>query len=283
MLPFKNILIHEDLTGGSCIAIEKVLEMYEPSITRIHLVHVYKDNPFPLWGWMDFLAYAPICTREEADRKLRSTVEEIRSRNNGCKVTGIFLETEGTVTNSLSRYIMDNDIDLVIANRQRRAAWPLQGNSLDSFRLTEQTGCAVLSVTQGCLNHPIRSILLPISSFIPEKKIHMAIALSKEFKACIHLMGLTVVNEHSNKANLSAFYNTYKLFREYGYEPQYKIINGIGTSSELYNYAEEIKADIVLVNPERETGFFHWLGQRFSKVSQPLSPLQILSIKPHLK
>lgn len=276
-------MIHEDLTGGSAIAIGKALEMYEPSVTKLYLVHVYRVNPVPLFAWLDYIGYPPQNKREDAENELSAKVEGIRMGNSGCKVVGSFLETESSITKALAGYIMDNGIDLVVSNREHDGNWFSYGSSFDPYTLTEQTGCAVLSVTPCSLKHPIRSILLPIGSFIPEKKIQVAIALSKEFKACIHLMGVTLVNSDSNKENLSAFYNTYKIFRECGYEPPYKIVNGTGTPSEMYGYAQEIKADLVLVNPEKRTGFFKWLGNWFNRVPKALSPMQVLSVKPHLK
>lgn len=283
MLPFKNILIHEDFTESSNVAIAKVMEMYNPYTTQIHLVHVYKYNPIFSLDWAGFATSVTTFSKEDADQNLRLKVNQICTEYNGCRVTGILLETDETVTKSLSRYILDYNIDLVITNRESEPLGLFENSALDTYELTQNTNCAVLSLTAECLKHSIRSILLPVSSFIPERKIKTAIAMSKQFKACIHLMGMSFVSSPENKENMSAFYNTYKMFRECGYEPLYKIVNATGKPSDIYNYATEIKADIVLADPEKQNGFLKWIGKWFNKASQPLSSLQVLFIMPSLK
>lgn len=287
MVPFKNILIPVDSVYNSQIALDKAMELADTLETTIHLVSVIRFDT--LW---QRLFYTEAIVKQQryfakrkqlAEKKITTLKEKIKLLSPNTVVTStVMIET--ATTDNLIKYAQQHEIDLVISTNQKAS----KGFSL--FRkdvgehLARKGNVAVLTVTKGCLNHPIKSILLPVTSFVPERKIQMALAFAKKFNAHIHLVTLLDNNNDvTAKIRIDAFYLTYKILTEYGQSPQYKILQGSDTDAALLHYADQIKADMILVNPEKNTRIPGFIRSKITDMLTPLSALHVLTLKPYLK
>ncbi len=286
MIPYKNILIPIDSLHHAQVAAEKALELSDPHETCIHLVSVIRFNSF----WQRLLYTEAIVKQQRyftkrkalADKKNEAVKTRIAQIAPSTIVkSSIVIET--AVSDNLIRYTMNHEIDLVI-NTQRKTVSRFNWFKKDwSEELARKASVAVLTVTKGCLNHPIKSILLPVKSFVPERKIQVALAYAKRYNAHIHLVTLLDNNDSSAKIRVDAFYLTYKILSEYGHAPQYKILQGADSDAALLRYADQIKADMILVNPEKKKRMPGLMHQKITDMLNPLSALHILTLKPHLK
>lgn len=286
MIPYKNILIPVDSLHQAQIAIEKALELSEPSETAIHLVNVIRFD-----SWWQRLLYTEAIVKQQryfnkrkaiAEQKIELVKNKILQLSPSTIVkTSIMIET--AITDNLVKYTQNHEIDLVI-NTSRSS-----GSGFNWFKkewseeLARKASVAVLTVTKGCLNHPIKSILLPVKSFVPERKIQAALAYAKRFNAHIHLVTLLDNNDSNAKIRVDAFYLTYKILSEYGHAPQYKILQGADSDAALLRYADQIKADMILINPEKKNRIPRIMKQQLTDMLNPLSALHILTLKPYLK
>lgn len=287
MVPFKNILIPVDSVYNSQIALEKAMELGDALETTIHLVSVIRFDT--LW---QRLFYTEAIVKQQryfakrkliAEKKIDTLKDKIKLLSPNIVVkSAIMIET--VTTENLIKYTQQNGVDLVISTNQKAS----KGFSL--FRkdvgeeLARKGNVAVLTVTKGCLNHPIKSILLPVTSFVPERKIQMALAFAKKFNAHIHLVTLLDNNNDvTAKIRIDAFYLTYKILTEYGHSPQYKILQGSDNDAALLHYADQIKADMILVNPDKKKRLPGFIQSKITDMLNPLSALHVLTLKPYLK
>lgn len=287
MVPFKNILIPVDSTYNSQIALEKAIELGDALETTIHLVSVIRFDT--LW---QRLFYTEAIVKQQryfakhkqlSEKKIDTLKDKIKLLSPQTVIrSAVMIETAST--ENLIKYTQQNEIDLVISTNQKAS----KGFSL--FRkdvgeeLARKGNVAVLTVTKGCLNHPIKSILLPITSFVPERKIQMALSFAKKFNAHIHLVTLLDNNSDvTSKIRIDAFYLTYKILTEYGHSPQYKILQGSDNDAALLHYADQIKADMILVNPEKKNRIPGFIRGKITDMLTPLSALHVLTLKPYLK
>lgn len=284
MVPFKNILIPVDSLYNAQIAVDKALELSEAGETTVYLVAIIKYESF----WHK-LIYTNTQKQPRLNRKkelARKKLETLRDKIYDLVpqiVAKTIVITETTISNNLLRFVQEQEIDLVIAtNQQQKTGFSFFRKSIHED-LSVKANLAVLTVTKGCLNHPIKSIVLPVTSFVPERKIHMALAFSKKFNAHIHLVTILDSNDVNTKIRIDAFYLTYKILSELGHSPQYKILHGNDSDMSLVRYANQVKADMILVNPEKKKMIPGFFQGKITDMMQPLSALHILTLKPYLR
>lgn len=286
MATFNNILIPVDSLYNAQIAAEKALELSDSAQTTLFLVAIIRLDSF----WQK-LFYTDIITQRlpHINKKkalARKKIEALQNRiaaispHTPVETTVI---TETAISDNLMRYTLQHEIDLVIAtNQQHRSGFSFFRKDITAD-LARKANLAVLTVTKSCLNHPIKTIVLPVTSFVPERKIHMALTFSKKFNAHIHLVTMLDSNDVNTKIRVDAFYLTYKILSELGHSPQYKILHGSDSDMALVRYANQVKADMILVNPEKKKilpGFFQG---KITDMIQPFSALHILTLKPYLR
>lgn len=286
ILPFKNILVQIESTNQAYIAVEKALELSDPSESCIHLVSIIRFDSV-LQGFV----YTKVLARQQgyftkrkqlAEKKMEAIKNKILALSPQTVVrSSVMIET---VTNdNLLKYTLNHQIDLVInTNKQNNAGFGLFKRNIYQ-ELAKKANVAVLTVTKECLNKPIKSILLPVRSFVPERKIQVALAFAKKYNAHIHLVTLLNNDETDSKIKVDAFYLTYKILSEYGYAPQYKILQGADNDVTLLRYADQIKADLILVNPEKKNPLSGFMQHKMSDMLSPFSALHVLTLKPYLK
>lgn len=284
MVPFKNILIPVDSLYNAQIAVDKALELSEAGETTVYLVAIIKYESF--WHKLIYTntQKQPRLNRKKelARKKLETLRDKIYELVPQILVKTIVI-TETTISNNLLRFVQEQEIDLVIAtNQQQKTGFSFFRKSIHED-LSVKANLAVLTVTKGCLNHPIKSIVLPVTSFVPERKIHMALAFSKKFNAHIHLVTILDSNDVNTKIRIDAFYLTYKILSELGHSPQYKILHGNDSDMSLVRYANQVKADMILVNPEKKKMIPGFFQGKITDMMQPLSALHILTLKPYLR
>jgi len=65
--------------------------------------------------------------------------------------------------------------------------------------------------------------------------------------------------------------------------PQYKILQGADSDAALLRYADQIKADMILLNPNKKKRIPGIMRQKMTDMLNPISALHILTLKPYLK
>ncbi len=286
MATFKNILIPVDSLYNAQIAAEKALELADSSETTLFLVATIRFDSFPqklLYNSIPFQKKSYLERKQAFLRKKLETLKERIQKISSLTKTVTIIITETTISDNLLRYAQEQQIDLVIATKEKNRS----GFSFFRKDITEdlarKASLAVLTVTKGCLNHPIKTIVLPVTSFVPERKIEMALAFARQFNAHIHLITMLDNNDITTKIRIDAFYLTYKILSESGHSPQYKILHGSDSDAALVRYANQVKADMILVNPEKKKILPVFFQGKITDMIQPFSALHILTLKPYLR
>ncbi|NCT92900.1 MAG: universal stress protein [Chitinophagaceae bacterium] len=287
MTLFKNILIPVESVPQTQLALDKALELCDTAETTLHLVAVLRNES--VWERLfnnelitpDNLRFRK--RRKQAERRLETLRGRLLTQVPDAVVTTTVI-LYSPLTDHITSFIRRHQIDLAIVGRQRsRKRWLdwLGGHPNDD--ITDKGNVPVLSVTPGCLKHSIKSILLPVHSFVPERKIEMALSFARKFHAHIHLVTVIDSNNTESKIKVDAFYLTYKILAECGHSPQYKILQGEDSHDTLMRYADQIKVDLILLNPEKKSVWPLRMSTERSHPVNPLSGLHILTLKSYMK
>jgi hypothetical protein len=153
-------------------------------------------------------------------------------------------------------------------------------NTVFPSSISKRTSTPVLTVKPGSLRHKTRTIVLPISDFIPEKKLEIVEALCKRYKVKVHLV--TVLSNSTNSRFSSyVLQETLKqLSNNYHCAVDFKVLRGNNRARAILKYADEVGADMMLLNPGSETRVSAFTALSITDLLAPASKMQVLTVTP---
>ena len=282
---FKNILIPVNEEMDVSVAIKKALELKDDTaVLCIHFVlYNYRNS---LINILNFFKRKKIYNTKIYNQLFQERFyilkNEIAKQCMTC-VLSIDIIPANNVTNGLLKYIKENSIDLLLFSKRRSEHSLLLVKGININKIARKSSCSVLSAVPGCLNHSVKSIILPVGSFLPEKKIQIAIAFAQKYKGLIHLVTLLDdADEAHSKKKVDIFYKTYKILQECGFTPQYKILSKYESHESLLKYAEQVKADLILLTPQKDSFISGKSDNSIVDFISPYSHLLVLMTKPNM-
>jgi nucleotide-binding universal stress UspA family protein len=270
-----KILIPVDFSVNTEIAVQKALGFAADEETTIHLLHVVRPGhsaagKFDAW---------------EATQKLeqwKSTILESHPAANvktyilkGRSVQSMIIECAGMLKPDL----------IIIGKQNGRRRW-VWFRSISPDAIARKSNCPVLTAKPGSILSRTRIILIPIRHFFPERKLELGVLLARKYKAQIHLLAIQGNNRVQNEDLSPIFLRAYHQLREKLHVPiKYSSMSfnyGHNTARATLDYAKLIMADMILVNPDTESGIHGFTG--FRHISDWLgrdSKIQVMDVQPY--
>ena len=241
---FNNILIPVDLRRDTLPMVEKALIIATRFDSNVHLLYVMKKSIWPLQNFPKQIAHK------------KKQLNELKEKYSPSIAKGFLLHTqvtEGDLENSVADYAAISHIDLILAQK-RTSFIPGFPAGLNINRLASKTNAAVLSLLPTPSFRGIKNIVLPVSGYLPLRRIMLATYLAKNFHSAIHLIGLTgsaVLTDAKCHAYLE---KAYQLLRENTNLPiKCKTIIGENIADTTLEYAKRVEASLILVNQGSES------------------------------
>jgi len=121
---------------------------------------------------------------------------------------------------------------------------------------------------------------VPITDHLPLQKMHTLAILCRKGRPAIHLIAFSNNNSEPSEFSATALLQAYqKLKSTYHCPVEYSVVNGANKAKAILQYAEKIKADFLLVYPEKETRV-GWTGTKICDVLPSFSKVQVLAVQP---
>jgi hypothetical protein len=281
---FNTILIPVDFSINTEVAVKKCLEIIEPVDSRIIMLHAETKKA----GWRLQRFKNPLRADcfplkyyfNEKQRKLfewRSAIEE--------SLPGVRVEAKIVKASNVGTAIVEESIQakpdvIIIGKNCRHSNFPFL-NTVSSNEIAKATGVPVLTVKPGSIYNRVKSVVVPIGSSVPRRKVELIIALRKRFRISVHLVTLLRSRQNANDFSGYALLDTYRFLRDVANCPlDHEVLHGDNIARSSLKYAEQIKADMLLVDPEKETRLTSFPGKYISDELMPDSRLQILTVQP---
>ena len=255
------------------MAVAKAIELAGSHKSVIHVMHVAdpevkRDSFF----------------KEDKKTKLNICKETIEHAIPGSEVN-IHLVRGRPIEKMIIQMANEVKPQLIILGR------PASGNrlsfnkSISPSNIAKETRSAVLTIQPGHIQHTIKSIVLPIRSFIPTRKIDILFPFINNKGTTIYLVSM-MKEETADPDDSSASHaliETYRLLKEEANcQIVHKVIRGKHLARTLLQFSEAVHADILLLNPEesrvRSMSGLH----EFSDLLKRQSGLQIMAIEPNV-
>ncbi|HEY2348829.1 MAG TPA: universal stress protein [Puia sp.] len=287
MNSYKTILIPVDLSINTGLAVKKALEFADPDISFVHLLHVTRYKPIPNDEQDDDFSADPsengVNKYYVTEMKLVEWEKRLRESS-----PGIHFQTHLVPGRRIQREIIRVASvlkpDLIIIAKSSGLRWFSFLSTIKTGILAHRTNSAVLTVKPGSENSSIKSVVIPVRSFIPKRKFNSLVPLLKEKNITIYLLSLL---DSGNKFDYSsasfAFIETYRLLKDMGNcQIVHKLISGHNMAKSILQYAQSVHADVLMVNPE-ENKISKLLDIDIIDRISRSSTLQILAINPAVK
>jgi nucleotide-binding universal stress UspA family protein len=269
---FNNILLPVDLSWKTETAVTKAIELAGSHGSVIHILYI--ADPKTRRG--SFF-------KEDKKTKLNMCKETIEHAVPGSEVN-IYLISGKPIEKMIIQVAKEIQPQLIILGRHTYRSWLPFKKSISPSNIAIETHSAVLTIQPGEFQHKIKSIVLPIRSFIPTRKVDMLFPFVNNKGTTIYLV--SVMNEEADDLDYSsashALIETYRLLKEEANcQIVHKLIRGNNLARTLLQFAESVNADILLLNPD-ESRIWSMTGPRdFSDLLKRQSCLQVMAIDPN--
>ena len=278
---YKTILIPVTLETDEFVALKKAIELSdENEEINIHFIRCISKK-----SWLHFRKRVAFTSTKN------SLLQSTKERSLNPSIYTDFLKDfprlhvySATIeikknNKELLNYINEHKIDLLILCEKSRHSYDLSISGIQIHKITRLSSCAILNIPFQCLNHNIRSILIPVDTIIPEMKMKLAISFAKKNKALINLVtNLDKPETNDSKKKIEIFYKTYKWLKECGYHPSYKIFERPITNEFLIAYAIRQQVDLLLLDPPKKSIFSQIMHQISGKMVLSDSTLYTLTM-----
>ena len=279
---FKNILIPVDFSANTEVAVKQATELACTNGSTIHLLHVIK--PQMIWSIIPVSNQFMFPLNEnysakKAMNKLQQWKDAIEESFSYCKVKTYV--AEGIVCGKIQDAAKEIKPQLIVIAKNRDHKYFSLFNSICANGLAKSTGYPVLTIRGRIIDTKIKIIVVPVGSFIPNRKIELVIEFAKRYRAAIHLV--TIPNKISiEEKNGNSFLETYRILKTVLSSPiEHHILKGSNLPKAILEYAECIRADLMLVNPGTETKISNLSGKHINDALATSSKLKVLSIEPY--
>ena len=253
---------------------ERAVHMANHFQCSLHLLYVENNALVPFFG-------APDENDKGNSRKKLSVLNE---RYSSLLEPGLPLHLSscrGDAEQLIAEYAIRNFIDVILVSCSGK---PLSGSlfgSLSINRLARKTRAAVLTVNNQPAFEKVRNIVLPVASQIPMKKLMLTSYMARKYNATIHLVGLTKRYPHSSVNDTLYLYKTVQLLRDNtNLAVEYHILPGENIADKTLEYAQQINADLIVVNPGKELLLSGFINKLFARFIFNESAIPVLTINP---
>lgn len=263
------------------MVMKKAVQVANEFDCDIHLLHVQTPMtviPFLYDGNVSGSLFN--FSQEGNETKMERIFEEYRVQlNDGLLMTSAVIL--GNWQTAMKEIIITHHIDLVLIPKYHKRFAGALVQQININRLSKQTQCPVLTVTRRFDVTQLQNIVVPIGNFMPIRKLTMATYLARKFNGIVHLMGHRNDSYTEEKANSRCMTKAYQLLRDFtNVRIHCTSQRSDQGAADTLAYAKDVHADLIVVNPGKESVFKGWLSNWLGKYLYKESNIPVLTIAP---
>jgi len=153
---------------------------------------------------------------------------------------------------------------------------------LDANRIAEKTNIPVITIPENRRLTGLTSIVIPITDFLPVKKLMYGVYIAQRFNATIRLLGIED-SKDGNQAKKVQHYlkKSFQLIRDNCPVPvKMASVSGHNVADTVNDYAFKNAADLIIVNPGKQTRMPGLFSSLFGNFLQKFSAPPVLTVNP---
>lgn len=271
---FNRILSLVDFSKTSLHATEEAALIASKFNSELHLLHIAPNSD-----------HLKMIDDSKAQQNNKERLEGLKTALQSRYEIAINChETHGKVSDVVNKYAGDLTIDLVVLAAKRETWFRELFIESTAKKIIRSVDSEVLCVYDGSNSNKLKKIVLPIGKFIPKRKIRLAYELAKKFAANVHLISLNK-NGSFNSEDTKILMASYQYLKDITNIPiECRTVPGDNLAQAAVHYAENIGADLILVNAGSESLFrgavlHRWGGNIVNHSSIPVLSVHAINDK----
>lgn len=240
----KSIIVGTDFSEGSYAALELAVDVANRMQCDILLVWVRREKMLFTGEQLDMLTNL-------AKDKLQALCERYASKMTAGRIHSRIIN--GKVSAAIAEVAKRELAPLIIIGTNGASGFEKYVIGSQAARIVQDSPCPVLTMRQGFDFHKrLERIVVPLRvNANSRQKVPPAASMAKIFGSEVHILGLLDLKEEESA--LRTYINQSTDFLEREGAPYHFEIRTYSTYSDtVLNYADEIKADLVIINTEQD-------------------------------
>jgi hypothetical protein len=258
---FHNILMPVGLHGNSFAGINSAIQFANHLDCHLHLLAV---NAAPVFKF----------NIKKIEARAKAKMLELKSECHQKLKPGLKLFTtfrQGPLWNTTAQYAGLHAIDLVLAPDR------FERNAIISDRDAAIVQCPVLRMQFDDSRKNFKTIVLPIESSFAVNQIRIAVYLARQFDATIHL--ISPKRDGMVGSETDHIERTYRVLKNNTEVPIVcHAIHGKNLSAKVVQYANEVNAGLLVLNPSTKSTFSSLLGRVFPVFRNKNTSVPVLTV-----
>jgi nucleotide-binding universal stress UspA family protein len=283
---FKKLLVLIDFSDASLHAAEEAALIASKFNSQLHLLHVNTKatTSYLLVPEIYFLKIAGNTKNgfDSISERLQKMKDDLDARF-GLNVE--FHEAEGKLSETVNKHALELNADLVVLGINHENWFRELFHKNKVRNIIRSVRSEVLCVYPESNSNRLKKIVLPIGKFIPKRKIRLAYELAKKFAANVHLISLNKNGNSLSSEETKILMASYQYLKDITNIPvECRTVPGSNLAQATVQYAENIGADLILVNAGAESFFKNavlgkWRGSILNHSSIPILSVHAINEK----
>ncbi len=240
----KSIIVGTDFSEGSYAALELAVDVANRMQCDILLVWVRREKMLFTGEQLDMLTNL-------AKDKLKALCDRYAPKMTAGKIHSRIIN--GKVSAAIAEVAKRELAPLIIIGTNGASGFEKYVIGSQAARIVQDSPCPVLTMRQGFDFHKrLERIVVPLRvNANSRQKVPPAASMAKIFGSEVHILGLLDLKEEESALRTYINQSTDFLERE-GVPYHFEIRTYSTYSDTVLNYADEIKADLVIINTEQD-------------------------------
>lgn len=279
---FNKILVPVDFSPRSQAAITKAIELANEFDCSVTVLHVETMAPFASVAFAEghvVVPYPLLNNSSELQYKLERIVDKAARGFNMLPVIKTVLLC-GTWNDCIIAYINQHDTDLVLLG-QRSRILKKRSMYINPDLIAFKTNIPVITVPTSRRLSKLLSVVIPVTDFVPFRKLMYGIYLASHNNATIRLLSVQSGNHNERYEHCLA--KTLSLLRDTtGIPTETDVIVSSNVAEALHDYSRLWSSDLVIVNPGKQSRMPGFFSRITGNILQKYASTPVLTISPIL-
>ncbi len=276
---FNKILIPVDFSTGSKVAVEKAVEIARQYRCSIHLlyVHPHAFAVMPVANGSYRALTEMIDNKKEIDTQFEKICRYIAEISKST-ITAECSMVNGSWNYAIVDFITANNIDLVLIGEQATLLGKKELLANPDF-IAEKANVPVITVPPGRHLNKLYCIVIPVTDFLPVKKLVYGIYMAYNLDCTIKLLGIeNAATERKMQHYLAKAADLIKDNCNVKVETETMVSTNVADAVNKFAISEA--ADLIIVNPGTQTKMPGLFSTLLNKVIQKYSLPPVLTVNP---
>ncbi len=277
---FNKILVPIDFSVKSKVAIDRAVDIAKEYHCSIHLFHVVAGLPFEAVKMAEghmAIPYGIIENKIELEFHLQKLCDSITMLTSDSLDISYSI-ARGYWDDAIIDLVKQSGFDLVIIG-QKGLSITKRKMLLNPDKIASKTNVPVITIPSNRRIIKLYSIVIPITDFLPVKKLMYGIYIATTYKATIKLLGIKNSRtqdqvEYYLKKSKDLVLENCKL------NVETDMIRSDNTAEAVNQFAMLQAADLIIVNPGTQTKMPGFLSTMLGNIIQKYATPPVLTINP---